>query len=178
MRTMLLAAVAILSVSAADADGYRKATGFEQVKAYCELYANGANNGFAFGPPAFMLGGRAFKPETITAVCGAPEGSARHARVQSQREAFAAGPLGHNPSDAAGQRILHSRGLREDGEIWRRFEHVALDLRSPTCSRARLTDAPQMALWRPSPAAGLLIAARATMRRWSARRGRCGLMRP
>jgi hypothetical protein len=41
MRTLLLATVAILSISAANADGYRKATGFEQVKAKCELVADG-----------------------------------------------------------------------------------------------------------------------------------------
>jgi hypothetical protein len=40
MRTILLATVAILSVSAANADGYRVATGLEQAKAYCELTAD------------------------------------------------------------------------------------------------------------------------------------------
>jgi hypothetical protein len=38
-------------------DGYRRATGFEQVKAHCEAYADGSGEGyFAFGRPAFVAG--------------------------------------------------------------------------------------------------------------------------
>jgi hypothetical protein len=38
-------------------EGYHRATGFEQVKAACELMADGAGAGsFAFGNAGFMLG--------------------------------------------------------------------------------------------------------------------------
>ena len=58
MRTVLLATVAILSASTAHADGYHKANGFEQTKAYCELMANQLQpgGGFVFGPPGFVAG--------------------------------------------------------------------------------------------------------------------------
>ena len=41
MKTVLIAAALAVGVTAAHADGYHKASGFEQTKAYCELVANG-----------------------------------------------------------------------------------------------------------------------------------------
>jgi hypothetical protein len=39
------------------AQGYHKATSFEQAKAYCGLFADGAQRGhFVFGSPAFVGG--------------------------------------------------------------------------------------------------------------------------
>jgi hypothetical protein len=50
MKTVLLAAALVAGVTAAHADGYHKASGFEQTKAYCELMANQLQPGyFAFG---------------------------------------------------------------------------------------------------------------------------------
>jgi hypothetical protein len=57
VKTALLAALMISGLSQADADGYRAATKFEQIKAKCELVADGMQqNGFAFGSSAFVGG--------------------------------------------------------------------------------------------------------------------------
>jgi hypothetical protein len=56
MRTSLLAAALLVS-GCAHADGYRAATKFEQIKAQCELVADGVQQGgFAFGTPSFVGG--------------------------------------------------------------------------------------------------------------------------
>ena len=56
MRTLLLLAALLIS-SSAYADGYRAATKFEQIKAQCELVADGVQqDGFAFGSPSFVGG--------------------------------------------------------------------------------------------------------------------------
>jgi hypothetical protein len=55
VKTALLAALMIGGLSQAHADGYRAATKFEQIKAKCELVADGMQqNGFAFGSSAFV----------------------------------------------------------------------------------------------------------------------------
>ena len=57
MRTFLAAALAFLIAGQAHADGYRAATKLEQIKAQCELVADGVQqDGFAFGTPAFVGG--------------------------------------------------------------------------------------------------------------------------
>jgi hypothetical protein len=58
MKTVLIAAALVVGVTAAHADGYHKASGFEQTKAYCELVANGlqTSGGFVMGSPAFVGG--------------------------------------------------------------------------------------------------------------------------
>jgi hypothetical protein len=46
-----------MSAQLAYADGYHKASGFEQAKAYCELMADSMRTGnLAFGSPAFVAG--------------------------------------------------------------------------------------------------------------------------
>jgi hypothetical protein len=50
MKTALLAAALVVVATAAHADGYHKASGFEIVKAQCELIANQLQpSTFAFG---------------------------------------------------------------------------------------------------------------------------------
>jgi hypothetical protein len=58
MKILLLAAALVVAATAARADGYHKANGFEQTKAYCELMANQLQpgGGFVFGPPGFVAG--------------------------------------------------------------------------------------------------------------------------
>jgi hypothetical protein len=58
MKTVLIAAALVVGVTAAHADGYHKASGFEQTKAYCELMANQLQpgGGFVMGSPAFVGG--------------------------------------------------------------------------------------------------------------------------
>jgi hypothetical protein len=59
MKTALTIAAAFVGVTtAANADGYRPATKFEQVKATCELIADGLqpSPGFVVGPPEWVAG--------------------------------------------------------------------------------------------------------------------------
>jgi hypothetical protein len=76
MKIALLAAVLVSTLAGmpqAYADGYHKASGFEQTKAYCELVANGLQpgGGFAIGSPAFVAG---------AAIGGAIRGAIVHAQ--------------------------------------------------------------------------------------------------
>jgi hypothetical protein len=58
MRTLLIAAAIAAATPALAADGYHKASAFEQVKAYCELIANGLqpSPGFVMGSQEFVAG--------------------------------------------------------------------------------------------------------------------------
>jgi hypothetical protein len=57
MKTSLLATALLISGCASAADTYRPASKFEQIKAQCELVADGLQTqGFAFGSPAFVGG--------------------------------------------------------------------------------------------------------------------------
>jgi hypothetical protein len=59
MKTILtVGAMIALTTAANAADGYRRATPFEQVKARCELTADALRDGggFAFGSPEFVAG--------------------------------------------------------------------------------------------------------------------------
>jgi hypothetical protein len=57
MKASLLIAALLISGCAASADTYRTATKLEQIKAQCELVADGLQTqGFAFGSPEFVGG--------------------------------------------------------------------------------------------------------------------------
>ena len=58
MKKTLVALVALVLAAPANAEGYRKATAFEQVKAQCELIANGLqpSGGFVMGNQQFVAG--------------------------------------------------------------------------------------------------------------------------